>query len=89
MSDTGTESPMRNVVDEVRALRAEVSRETQGFEGMGEYLRKVHDEYISRTNRFAGLGQELSESARKAIASAPDDESGTTLEDVRTLRGQA
>lgn len=89
MSDSKPESSMQNVVDDVRALRAEVSRETQGFEHMGEYLHRVHDEYLSRTGRFAGLGTELTESARKAIASAPDDESGTALEDVRTLRRQA
>ena len=35
---------MRDVVDEVRALRSEVSRETDGFERKGECLRGIRDE---------------------------------------------
>ena len=70
-------------------MRAEVSGETHGFEPLGEYLRKVRDEYLNRTGRFAGLGREPSESVRQAIASAPDDDSGTLVDEVRTLRRQA
>jgi hypothetical protein len=86
MNNSSTEDSLRHVVDEVRALRAEVSGETHGFERMGEYLRKVRDEYLNRTGRFAGLGREPSESVRQAIASAPDDDSGTLVDEVRPLR---
>lgn len=77
---------MGNVVEEVRALRAEVSRETHGFERMAEYLRTIRQEYLARSGRFAGLGLERSESVHRAIASAPDDESDSVMEEVRALR---
>jgi len=77
MSEPTIREPMQNVVDEVRALRAEVSRETDGFERMGEYLRRIRDEYRNRSGRFAGLGTEPSESVRQAIASAAASPSST------------
>lgn len=86
MNNSSTEDSMQHVVDEVRALRAEVSGETHGFERMGEYLRKVRDEYLNRTGRFAGLGREPSESVRQAIASAADEHSETFVDEVRAHR---
>ena len=65
-----------------------MSRETDGFERMGEYLRGIRDEYRNRSGRFAGLGTELSESARQAIASASDGASGDAAADARTFRRQ-
>ncbi len=89
MSDPTSRDSTQNMVDEVRALRAEVSRETDGFERMGEHLRQIRDEYRNRSGRFAGLGTEPGESVRQAIASAPDGDSWDAVADVRTLRGQS
>jgi len=86
MSEPTIREPMQNVVDEVRALRAEVSRDTDGFERMGEHLRRIRDEYRNRSGRFTGLGTQPSESVRQAIASAPDGDSWDGVADVRTLR---
>lgn len=86
MSEPTIREPTQNVVNDVRALRAEVSRETDGFERMGEYLRRIRDEYQNRSGRFAGLGTQPSDSVRQAIASAPDEDSGSAVADVRTLR---
>jgi hypothetical protein len=88
MSEPTIRDPTQDVVDDVRALRAEVSRETDGFERMGEYLRRIRDEYLNRSGRFAGLGTEPSESVRQAIASVPDGDSWDAVADVRALRGQ-
>ena len=65
-----------------------MSRETDGFERMGEYLRGIGDGYRSRSGRFAGLETEPSESVRQAIASAPDGDSGDAAADVRTPHRQ-
>ena len=65
-----------------------MSRETDGFERMGGYLRGIRDEYRGRSGRFAGLGTEPSEFVRQAIASVPDGDSGDTVANVRTLRRQ-
>jgi hypothetical protein len=89
MSEPTMRDSTQNVVDDVRALRAEVSRETDGFERMGEHLRRIRDEYRNRSGRFAGLGTQPSESVRQAIASAADEDSGNAVTDVRTLRGQS
>lgn len=73
----------RDVVDEVRALRAEVSRETSGFEHIGEYLRRVREEYLNRTGRFTALPREPIECVEKAIASASDAQAAAPLDKVR------
>ena len=53
-SDESRSEP-RDIVDEMRAARASVSREAGGLDGLGEYLRRIQEEYRSRTGRFANV----------------------------------
>ena len=84
MSNSTMNDPMGNVVDEVRALRAEVSRETDGFKRMGEYLRHVREQHRLRTGPFADLPSEQPEDVRRAIAAADTGE--PLIDDLRRVR---
>ena len=53
-SDESRSEP-RDMVDEMRAARAGVSREAGGLDGLGAYLGRIQEEYRSRTGRFADL----------------------------------
>ena len=48
----------RNAVEDARAARAAVSEQVGGLAGLGEYLRKVQDEFRTRTGRFADVPAE-------------------------------
>ncbi len=74
----------RNVVEEVRAARAAVSQQAGGFAGLGEYLRKVQDEYRTRTGRFAGVPADRSEEVQRLIDAAETDE--PLLDELRAAR---
>ena len=60
----------RNVVDEVRAARAAVSKEAGGFAGLGDYLRRVQAEFEARTGRFAGVPSERPDEVRRIVNEA-------------------
>ncbi|MFH0983164.1 MAG: hypothetical protein V2A79_16715 [Planctomycetota bacterium] len=74
----------RNVVEEVRAARAAVSAQAGGFAGLGEYLRKVQEEYLTRTGRFAEVPAERPEDVQRLIDAA--DTGDPLLDDIRAVR---
>ena len=74
----------RNVVEEVRAARAAVSKQAGGFAGLGEYLRKVQDEFRTRTGRFADVPASRPEEVQRLIDAAETGE--PLLDELRAAR---
>ena len=60
----------RNVVEEVRAARAAVSKEAGGFAGLGEYLETIQQEYRTRTGRFADVPTSRPQEVQRLIDAA-------------------
>ncbi len=59
-----------NVLDEVRGARAAVEEEAGGLTGVGEYLRRIQEEYRTRTGRFAGVPSSRPEEVQRLIDAA-------------------
>ena len=74
----------RNIVDEVRAARAAVAREAGGLDGLGEYLRRIQEEYRSRTGRFADVPTDRSQEVERLIDAAETD--APLLDEIRATR---
>ncbi len=82
-NDSGC-SEHRSIVDEVRAARAAVAHEAGGLDGLGDYLRKVQEEYRSRTGRFADVPTVRSPEIRQLIEAAETD--APLLDEIRATR---
>lgn len=84
MSSINRAGVSRNVVDEVRAARAAVAEQAGGLAGLGEYLKRVEDEFRSRTGRFADVPKERPADVQRLIETADTDE--PLLDEIRALR---
>lgn len=76
----------RNLVEEVRAARAAVAEQAGGFANLGEYLRKVQEEYGTRTGRFADVPLRRSAEVQRVIDAVLTGD--PLLNELRSNRGR-
>jgi hypothetical protein len=87
MTTTNNHRPEpRNVVEEVRAARAAVAEQAGGLARLGEYLRRVQEEYGTRTGRFAGVPLSRPAEVQRLIDAALTGD--PLLDELRSIRGR-
>jgi hypothetical protein len=75
-----------NLIDDVRAAKAQLHAEYPTWETLREHLRSVEEAWRNRTGEFAGVPRAWPESVLKAIESAPDEPGREFLEESRSTR---